>query len=51
MEQSSKHTSEISKHRLIAIDLEGVELYHGGEICALQAALPYHRVFLILTAA
>ncbi len=38
--------SEIHKHSLISVDLEGVELCRSGEICILQVALPNHRVFL-----
>lgn len=42
-----KHAvSEISTHRLVSVDLEGVELCRTGEICILQVALPNHRVFL-----
>jgi exonuclease 3'-5' domain-containing protein 1 len=37
---------EISKHSLISVDLEGVELCRSGEICILQVAVPNHRVFL-----
>jgi exonuclease 3'-5' domain-containing protein 1 len=44
---SCKHAvSEIAKHRLISVDLEGVELCRSGEICILQVALQNNRVFL-----
>ena len=42
-----KHAvSEILTHRLVSVDLEGVELCRSGEICIIQVALPNHRVFL-----
>jgi len=42
-----KHAvSEILTHRLVSVDLEGIELCRSGEICIIQVALPNHRVFL-----
>ena len=38
--------AEISQHRLVSVDLEGVQLCRSGEICILQVALPNNRVFL-----